>query len=335
MAKILLIGDVHLKITRFDLCKSFLNWLNLVIEQEKPDLVINLGDSFDSHAVLRSELMEEFKQHVLKVVNFGTPYYYILGNHDFYKPNSSRYHALQPFKELHPLFTVVESPIDVDNMTLVPYQVDLNTFPKITKDICIAHQTFIGADYGFKRADAGVNADDISADIIISGHVHGKQQFGKVYYPGTPYSQSIDDVNQVKGISILDSEKYTFKFVECPLPKWKGIKLELTQDYLINDLHTELESTLNKVDHWIVDIVGPKAEIASYLGSKPFLKLKKGVNLRTRMLVNDKEKERTQIKAIKPEDIIAEYVEKVYKGSLDKATIKQVSTQLLSQVRST
>jgi hypothetical protein len=119
------------------------------------------------------------------------------------------------------------------------------------------------------------------------------------------------------------------------LPKWKGIKLELTQDYLINDLHTELESTLNKVDHWIVDIVGPKAEIASYLGSKPFLKLKKGVNLRTRMLVNDKEKERTQIKAIKPEDIIAEYVEKVYKGSLDKATIKQVSTQLLSQVRST
>jgi predicted MPP superfamily phosphohydrolase len=65
MAKILLIGDVHLKITRFDLCKSFLNWLNLVIEQEKPDLVINLGDSFDSHAVLRSELMEEFKQHVL------------------------------------------------------------------------------------------------------------------------------------------------------------------------------------------------------------------------------------------------------------------------------
>jgi ribosome maturation factor RimP len=71
------------------------------------------------------------------------------------------------------------------------------------------------------------------------------------------------------------------------------------------------------------------------MGSKHFLKLKKGVNLRTRMLVNDKEKERTQIKAIKPEDIIAEYVEKVYKGSLDKATIKQVSTQLLSQVRST
>ncbi len=331
----LIVGDPHLKITRFELTKQFLKWIEGVALATRPDVFVNLGDTFDTHGVLRAELMEEFRQHVLSVVRMGCTYHYLLGNHDFYKPNSSKYHALQSFKGLHKDFTVIDEIMDIAGITYVPYQVDLNTFPKQTRDICFAHQTFIGADYGFKRADAGVNADEISADIIISGHVHGKQQFGKVYYPGTPYSQTVDDVNQVKGVHLFDTETYSMEFIECPLPQWKGLKFELDQSYSVVNLQSDLEALLDNKNHWIIDIAGPKAEILAYLSSKPFLSLKKGIDLRTRVQPNDKEKERTQIKSIKPEDIISEYVEKVYKGSLDREVIRKTASQILAKVRST
>ncbi len=58
---------------------------------------------------------------------------------------------------------------------------DFTKFPRETQPICIAHQTFVGADYGYYRPDVGADADKCNAEIIISGHVHKKQEFGKVY----------------------------------------------------------------------------------------------------------------------------------------------------------
>src|SRR5210317_745108 len=181
--KILLIGDPHLKITKFNLAQEFLSWVNQVIKDQRPDMVINLGDTFHTHAVIRSEVVTEFKNHVSGVTKLGIPYYYILGNHDCYKPDDSKYHALQPFDIEN--FHVIDEVTDVGNMTMVPYIHDFDKFPTQTKSICVAHQQFVGCDYGYYRPDIGVDADKVSADIIISGHIHKRQMFGKVIYPGT------------------------------------------------------------------------------------------------------------------------------------------------------
>ena len=144
MAKILLIGDPHLKITKFDLSKKFLNWLGQLIVDQRPDLVVNLGDTFDTHAVLRSEVMTEFMNHVNSVLTV-CPYVYLVGNHDQYKPNDSRYHALSHLKNKIPGFTIVDEVMNINDITYVPYMHNPDLFPKITKPICIAHQTFKGA----------------------------------------------------------------------------------------------------------------------------------------------------------------------------------------------
>ena len=76
--KVLFIGDPHLKIGRFDLAVSFLTWLNKLIVEQKPDLVVNLGDTFDTHAVLRSEVLNEFMNHVYQVLRLDIPYVYLV-----------------------------------------------------------------------------------------------------------------------------------------------------------------------------------------------------------------------------------------------------------------
>ena len=331
--KILFCGDKHLKITRFDLAKQFLALLNTMIKEEMPDMYVCLGDDMDSHAVLRSELMSEFRKHIDYVRQLGIPTYYILGNHDMYRPKDDKYHAFQSMIGLYDNFTVVDKRLDVDNITMVPYIPDHTKFPLDTQSICVAHQTFVGADYGYTRPEVGVDADKVRAEIIISGHVHIRQSFGKCYYPGTPYAQSVNDINQIKGVMMFDTETYQQRFIEIPLPKWSGIKYELGPGFSIEDLHSDLVKSVTKQDHWIVEISGPRAEITAYIASERYGQLQKDVDIRIKPKFIDKEKKRVEIKAVSMEQIIEECVNKVYNGSIDKTKVADNALQILKEMR--
>ena len=334
MAKILLIGDPHLKITKFDLSKRFLSWLGQLIVDQRPDLVVNLGDTFDTHAVLRSEVMTEFMNHVNSVLTV-CPYVYLVGNHDQYKPNDSRYHALSHLKNKIPGFTIVDEVTSINDITYVPYTHNPDLFPKITKPICVAHQTFKGADFGDIVAKDGVDAGSIQdAEIIISGHIHTRQSFhsGRVHvlYPGSPFAQSASDIDQIKGISVLDTDTLHVQFFEAPLPMWRGLKYEITDDFSVNELHTCISNSLNESDHWVLEISGPKAEIVGYLDSKQFKSAIKDKSVKIKTKFNDKEKKRIKITALTITDIVDQYIDKVYSGALDKQELKSKAREVMT-----
>src|SRR5581483_11192614 len=137
------------------------------------------------------------------------PYVYLVGNHDMYKPNDSKYHAMLPFKGKIDNFHVIDEVTNLFGMTFVPYQHNGATFPNNTLPVVVAHQTFIGADYGPIRDTTGVDPGRLnSCEIVISGHIHKRQRLvGErrcdIVYVGSPFSQSASDVDQVKGISIF------------------------------------------------------------------------------------------------------------------------------------
>lgn len=331
---VLFIGDPHLKINRFELAKQFLAWTNSMVALEKPDIVVNLGDCFDTHAVVRSEVLTEFMTHVEECLK-TSQYVYLLGNHDQWKPNDSTYHAVRHLKGKIKGFHVIDSIQDMFDMTFVPYQHNPDAFPKITKQICIAHQTFKGADYGDITTKDGVDPESVSADIIISGHIHKKQVLGKVIYPGSPFAQGASDINQTKGLILFDTATFQQKFMQSPMPIWRGNEFELSNTYSINDLdlhlHTLLEDTKGKVNH-VVTITGPKAEIAAYLSSKKTIELMKTADVKIRTIFTDKEKKLVAIKAISMDSIIKEYIDKVYSGALNKDDLYNKSMELLSKM---
>lgn len=319
MSKILFLGDPHLKITNFEQSKAFLKWSEEMADLYKPDIVCNLGDTFNDHSTLRSELLKEFNDHVCRLTSKGFKYWYILGNHDQFKPKDAKYHALQCFNI--PNFVVFDKITELEGITVVPYIAKFEDFPLQTQSICITHNTFIGADYGFKREDCGVDAGKVSADIIISGHIHKRQTFGKVTYPGTPFSNSANDVDQTKGLLLFETTTFTQVFIESPFPKWRGVEYEMSTTNTIQNLHSLLEVELNTVDKWIVKVSGPKIELAAYFKSKAFLDLIKDKKVVTKAIPTDKNKQKVQIKATSIEDIMVEYVNKVYDGNYDKQLI--------------
>lgn len=283
------------------------------------------------HAVIRSELMTEFHMHCQRVA-LKRPYWYILGNHDQYKPKDNKYHALQTFNI--PNFRIFDKIEHVgDNITVVPYVQRFDDFPLETSEICITHNTFIGADYGFKREDAGVNADKVSANIIISGHIHKRQSYGKVIYPGTPYAHSSSDVDQTKGLLLFDTTTFEQVFIESPFPRWRGVEFEVTQDNPISNLHELLKVELNDTDKWIVKASGPKVELAAYFKSKEYLELIKDKKVISKVTPTDKLKQKVQIKATSIESIMEEYINKVYDGNIDKQLILKKTLDIIGNIR--
>lgn len=266
-------------------------------------------------------------------------YIYILGNHDFYTPKSSKYNALRDWKYTKGLW-VIDEPTDIPNMnaTLVPYIHNFSEFPKETLPICICHQTFIGASYGYTRPDAGVEAEAVSAEVIISGHVHLRQEFGKVIYPGSPFSQSVNDIDQQKGLMVFDTETYQKRYIDCPLPMWCGAKFELNDETSIDDVHRTLEGYLGvgmgggSDDHWIVEITGPKAEILSYQESDRYKELLKSFDIQFKPKFTDKEKKKVEIKGLSMDHVVDEYFKKVYTGSTDKDLLVSKSLEILEKV---
>jgi len=335
--RVLFIGDMHLRINKFSLALQFLTWLNTFIEDQKPDLVVNLGDATDTHAVIRSEVLNELMAHIYHVVDSGIPYVYVSGNHDYFSPKDSKYHALLPFKgRINNLF-VVDEPQDLFGMTFVPFMADEKKFPTKTKPICIAHQTFLGADYGAINANEGIDANTVSADIIISGHIHKKHDLGKVVYVGSPYSQDASDANQIKGISTFDTDTFEFSFTPTPMPSWKTIKLEISSAQGADGLHMALEqatSDRTTSHHYLIEITGPKAEVVAYIESPQYLKLVKGLSIRLKTVFTDKERKKVAISAISMEQVLSEFVNRVYSGSLDKDKVLQKAKEVLEQVKS-
>jgi DNA repair exonuclease SbcCD nuclease subunit len=331
------LGDNHLRINKFSLATQFLTWVNQFIAEQKPDLVVNLGDALDTHAVIRSEVLNELMSHIYHVIDLGIPYVYLTGNHDYYSPKDSKYHALLPFKgRIHNLH-VVDAPEDLFGMTFVPYLADGNAFPKTTLPICVAHQTFLGADYGPVNAIEGVDADTVSADIIISGHIHKKHNLGKVVYVGSPYSQDASDANQIKGITTFDTDTFEFSFTQTPMPTWKTIKLEISSFESSGDVHAAIEqATADRAQghHYLIELTGPKAEVVAYVESTRYLKLVKGLSIRLKTVFTDKERKKVSINAVSMEQILSEFVGKVYNGSLNKDTVLQRAKEVLEQVKS-
>ena len=328
--KILVVGDKHLSINRFELSLKYLAWLESIISTNNYDAVVYLGDDMNTHAILRSELLEEYRNHIYKIT--GTCLvYYVVGNHDCYKPNSMKYHAFQTLKDI-PGFYVIDKVTSYRGMTFVPYLYDHTQFPTQTDRICFAHQTFLGADFGYIRPEVGVMAETVSADIIISGHVHKRQTVGKVIYPGSAYAVDMRDIDEFKGVMEFDTETYKYSFIEAPFSLWKNIHVTLgTGDETSKAINT-IRDLLNTEDHWVINITGWKAEVGAFFASKEVKAALKDVKFKVNPTFLDKEKKLIQIKSSKFSDIIVEYIDRIYNGNISRDLLKKRALSVLKDV---
>lgn len=206
MNRALLIGDVHATPDELDDCQALIGLIRQVIELEEVENVIFLGDQYNTHSVMRVEVLAFWREAFTKL-KWLDNIWALTGNHDFCGEGLA-IHALMAHEEQ---VTVVDKPTFVfPGVLALPYFSDLEAFRKECSlrpvpPTLICHQTFQGAQYdNGMYAPGGVDPESIPEKTVISGHIHKPAQFGKVTYIGAPRWRTLSDANIDRAIWIYE-----------------------------------------------------------------------------------------------------------------------------------
>lgn len=188
----LLVGDPHSVPEELGDLEAL---LGLVLETARKygvQRVVFMGDQYNNHNVVDVRCIEFWTRWFRRLQDEGFGVYALRGNHDQVAPRTAYPHAMLA----HPNIEVVAEPAVIGGWAAMPHYHDPKEFvaaalqlhlnaPSVRGLLC--HQTFKGAafDNGWKPDDA-VDAADVPFDVIVSGHIHRPQAFGKVTYIGAP-----------------------------------------------------------------------------------------------------------------------------------------------------
>lgn len=209
-----------------------------IIQQQKPDVIINLGDTFDQHTITSYDVrtaseffncFSEFKD---------IPHYVLVGNHEMINSN---YNAIALLDNI-PNITVIDEPKSIGEIAFLPY-CDFKTilsYPEGT--FLFSHNDIQGSVIrnGFTMPD-GISLDNLSKyKIVFNGHIHKPSMMKNVVNVGSVSTHSFsDDSECVPQCYIFDTvslDLQTFRPNTCPLFR----KFEIESD--INELHTFLNA---------------------------------------------------------------------------------------------
>lgn len=198
--RFLLVGDPHVTVEELNDSQALLDLILAVSKEQKPDYLVFLGDQHHNHSVIRVEVLDFWSKNLAR---FGEQKIVMLvGNHDRSHDVSLNAHGL---RYAGSNVTIVSEPVTIEGVRYVPWMHE--GFLEATADskVVVCHQTFQGSKYenGFYAPD-GVESDKMDANVVISGHIHTPQEFGKVWYPGAPRWRIATDANVDRAIWLVD-----------------------------------------------------------------------------------------------------------------------------------
>jgi len=304
----------------------FENWFYPFVKDvlsKKPDTVLLcLGDVYHDRKSIDidvNNLCIDVFEELAKMI----PCYIIYGNHDLSKKTNKGNSSLRSLENINNL-TVIKEPTmlqfvdgrkNVSKMIAIPYLGDCNEENKQL-------MTYAGkADYALMHTDisnmkfdngmtivGAVDAEKFSGKVI-SGHIHKRQESKKVLYVGSPYQLSRGDIDNQKGIYMLDLDTNEFSFTPNNYsPIFQKVDITL----FLNMTQAERD---DKLRNTYTDIIIDDSEIDKYKQSDLYEMLNKSTAKRTQVRV---------IKTKKNADNESENEEELVELSIEQLIMKTI-----------
>lgn len=240
--KILLFGDAHC-CKRSSIINKFgtkypvrlenqiqtFSWIREQAIQNSCDMVIGLGDLFDSSQLSDVEIT------AAKELPFAElPTYLLVGNHeassqDLTFSSTKVLEADNHYIVSEPCTLFIDTPEETTEICFLPYVVESERkliaeyFPRETNctRIILSHNDIKGISYGPVTSVTGFEISDIenNCDLYINAHIHNGQQItDKIYNIGNITGQNFsEDAFKYKhSIVILDTKTLQLEFIENP-----------------------------------------------------------------------------------------------------------------------
>lgn len=208
MTRVLFVGDPHVEPHSIQDAKNLMDMVLQKATEEKAFVVL-AGDLYHTHGVIDANVQLFWLDFFTKLADQNGYAYVLKGNHDAPGEDGTRASPLRAHAYQACVEVVIDGPHELDGILFCPYAkasqlVEWSEKYSHCKTL-FCHQTFDGSTYenGFYAGD-GIDANLIRQEMIISGHIHSPQKFGKVWYPGAPRWRTAADANVERAVWILD-----------------------------------------------------------------------------------------------------------------------------------
>ena len=328
--KIGLIADSHFRSTknifdRLEMCKKSMLWAYQVFEEEKVDIIVNLGDVYDSSVTSAETIQavsEVYKQHP-KIHEYVVP-----GNHDSFNYNNSVVSHLS----LHKNVTVINEPMKIDNLSFLPFRktedITGELLKELSNDFLFSHVDINKSTTGSGFRLPGINSEDLldNFSYVFNGHIHHREILSQtVINVGSLTCHSFSDKpNSFPGLSIFDTETKTIRDFENPF----SFIFTTIKSSNEEDLIKQLDSHRKRENRTILRVIVP-TQIVSF--AKEVLNMRKFMH--TRVLsskINQTETSQENRENIYQINIDEEFIN--FLETIDKETLKGTIEQYRKEV---
>jgi DNA repair exonuclease SbcCD nuclease subunit len=243
--RVWVLGDLH-----FGVRANSMEWLEIqkdffenlfiptLIKHVKPgDVLVQVGDTFDNRQSINIKVLN-YAVTLFERLGEILPVHVICGNHDIWAKKSNEITSIDSLKWI-PNVQIYKEPelLNWNNkkILMMPWRRDadhetstLADFPQT--DIVFCHSEVKGIYLNAKvKNEHGTDSNVYDKYTrVYSGHIHFRQQRGKLLMVGTPYQLTRSDANNSKGFDLVDLSNMEESFFENHISP-KFLKYNVTQ----------------------------------------------------------------------------------------------------------
>lgn len=257
MTKVALINDTHWSCRKSS--KLFQDYFELfykniffpTLEEKGIEIVLHLGDAFDNRRFIEFDGLEWTQRVVLEPLK-KYRVHMITGNHDVAFKNSNRINSPSLLLREYENISVYWKPTEISvyglDILMIPWinsENEEEVYNAIQKSKCrvaMGHFELNGfiAHRGHVMEDSRDPDSLYKFEKVFSGHYHTRSDNGKIFYPGNPYEIYFNDVDDVRGFTIFDTETLEHEFVDNPYKMHYQLIYDEDKIFIPKDLNNKL-----------------------------------------------------------------------------------------------
>ena len=209
------------------------------LEEHGVEAVIHMGDAFDSRKSIDYQSLQWAKRVVFEPLQ-KYEVHMIVGNHDCYYKNTNSVNSPELLLEDYTNIQKYSSPKTVKvgglEIAMIPwicsenYDETLRFIQKTTAKVAMGHLELNGfRAYRGHTMEDGMDAKVFSKfEKVFSGHFHTRSDDGHIFYLGNAYEMYWNDVNDIRGFHIFDTETLEHTPINNPYKLFYNVYYEDT-----------------------------------------------------------------------------------------------------------